>query len=587
MIRRNLFHSFSFKLFVCIFSTAFLLLLAGLFILCHLSVKATTDINNQMLTKTLSITTSNLENTLSECDQTAQLALAQEDILQKLKKPIPYPSETFNTVKHALVTAVSANSSVSDILICDSWDNMVSSSMPFITYPYRSREDCLEWLGSFSESHSNISQSWYYLVPDPVQSDRYCFANVRDISLLGTSLRPLMVIFVSENRICAAYDFLGEDSFIMSASGRIISAVDKERIGTQASAVLLDEITPKNDGFVSAEAGQHYYVAYLSSIDGYLVVNSTTDALRATNSVMLVGAVLIILFGLLFSIVWADYISGSITKPLMETKACIERVRSGDMDIRCNIRQQDEIGYLSESFNHMMDTLEEQIRQRNEQQNLAKENELRLLQSQINPHLLYNSLDSALYLMTMNNTDRSIEILEQLSRFFKLSLQRGSKLVSIGSVIEHIDIYLKLQNLCRMKHFRLNVVGDPALLRAQILHMLVQPVVENCVLHGFDGSFSDGLIEISLDSQGDDILIRVTDDGMGIEEQALQQLCDRLKAKNPPAESFGLWNVNQRLQMQYGKQYTLQIESEFGEYTSVYLRIPKYFPERDGEDLNV
>lgn len=584
MFRKKLLTSFSSKLFFCIFSTAFLLLLIGLLTLYQFSVNATTDINNQMMDKNLSITAENLEDAINECNRTAQLALAQEEIMSRLKKPYGYPSSSYTSIQRALTTAVSGTSAIADICLCDDWGNVISSGSTLVTYPYSNREECQEWLNNFSESYDGPYQSWYFLTPHPLNSARYSFTNVREITLLNSSLRPLMVISVSEAHIASIYAFLGNDSYIMAPTGMIISAVDKSLIGTQADETIRESaITSESNSIISVGNGEHYYVTYLPSFGSYLIVNSTTEALRATNSFTLFAAVLIIAFGLLFSIIWANYISGFMTKPLMETKACIEQVRNGNMDIRCNITRQDEIGYLGESFNHMMDSLDEQIRQRNEQQNLAKENELRLLQSQINPHLLYNSLDSALYLMTMNNTDRSIEILEQLSSFFKLSLQRGSKIVTIGSVIDHIDIYLKLQNLCRMKHFRLNVVGDPALLQAQIMHMLVQPIVENSVIHGFDGSFTDGLIEISLEADGSDILIRITDDGMGMDEEDLARLKQILKAQNPPENSFALWNIAQRMRMYYGEQYTLQVDSEYGEYTTVSLRIPYHNQERSDE----
>lgn len=583
MTRKKLFNSFSSRLFFCIFSTAFLLLLVGLMILYRFSVNATTEINNQMMEKNLFITAENLENALNECNRTAQVAISQEGILTSLKTPYTYRSDAYNSIQHALITAASANSSISYITLCDSWGNMATSgTLATQANFYSNREECLDYFGSLPESFAGPSQTWYFLTPNPVQLSKYCFTNVREISLIGTKISsPILVISVSESRICSIYDFLGSDSYIMSASGTIISAVDKSLIGTQASDIVRESATQStHNSTVNTGNGEFYYAIYLPSIGSYLIVNSTTEALRATNLFTTAAAVAIIVFGLLFSIIWANFISATMTKPLMETKACIEQVRSGNMDIRCNVSSQDEIGYLGESFNHMMDSLDEQIRQRNEQQELAKENELRLLQSQINPHLLYNSLDSALYLMTMNNTDRSIEILEQLSSFFKLSLQRGNKIVTINNAIEHVDTYIKLQNVCRMKNFRLNVIGDESLRQAPIMHMLLQPIVENCVLHGFDGNFMDGLIEISLMRDDPDIIIRITDDGVGMDETELRNLQQALRSPNPVGKSFGLWNVAQRMRMYYGEDYTITVESEYGEYTTVILRIPCHYQER-------
>lgn len=590
MIKKQLFHSFSSRLFVCIFFTAFFLLLVGLATLYRFSISATTKVNNKMLEKNLTITAENLERTFNECDRTAQVAFSQEDILSRLKMPYGYRSDIYNSIQHALITAVASNASATHISLCDVWGNVISTaSAPTASIPYTNMEECHAYLDTLSEHHVGYSQSWYFLAPNPLQSSRYCFINVRQISLLTSNITgPLLLISLSENHVSSIYDFLGEDSYIMSQSGKIISAVNKSLIGTAADRTIYDAaVKTTRNSLIKATNGRYYYAIYLPSIGSYLIVNSTTDALNSTNLLTAVIAIVIILFGLLFSMLWANYISSSMTKPLMETKACIEQVRSGDLNIRCNIERQDEIGYLGESFNHMMDSLNEQIQKHNEQQALAKENELRLLQSQINPHLLYNSLDSALYLMTINDTGHSIEILEQLSNFFKLSLQKGNKIVTISTALAHIDSYLKLQNLCRMKHFQLYVDGDESLYQASILHMLLQPIVENSVLHGFNGNFTDGDIEISLTRNDPDILICITDNGMGIDEQELLEIRQILLSSTPPSKSFGLWNITQRMKMYYGNTYTITIDSELGEYTSVRLRIPYQYPEGNEDKHDV
>ena len=590
MIKKHSFHSFSSQLFVCIFVTSFLLLLAGLAILYHFSINATTRINNEMMEKNLTITAENLENAFHECNRTAQVAFSQEDILSNLKRSYGYRSAIYNSIQHALITAVASNASVTYISLCDVWGNVISSdSLPTTNIPYSDMDECLAYLDTLTESYVGYSQTWYFLAPNPLQPSKYSFINVRQISPLNSTVDgPLLLISLSENHISAIYDFLGEDSYIMSQSGKIISAVDKTRIGTSADKALYDAvIRTTHNSLITTDNGKYYYAIFLPSIGSYLIVNSTTEALNSTNLLTAMIAVVILLLGLLFSMLWANYISSSMTKPLMETKACIEQVRGGNLNIRCEIKRQDEIGYLGESFNHMMDSLNEQIRKHNEQQALAKENELRLLQSQINPHLLYNSLDSALYLMTINNTERSIEILEQLSNFFKLSLQRGNKIVTISNALAHVDSYLKLQNLCRMKNFHLNIKGEEALYQTPIMHMLLQPIVENSVLHGFNGNFADGEIEISLEQKESGIMICITDNGMGMDEQELLEIRQALQSPAPPDKSFGLWNISQRMKMYYGTSYTISIDSELGEYTAVKLRIPCHYPERNEGNLYV
>ncbi len=587
IIKKHSFRSFSFQLFVCIFATSFSLLLVGLAILYHFSINATTKINNEMMEKNLTITAENLENVFHECNRTAQVAFSPEDALSNLKKSYGYRSDTYNSIQHALITAAVSNASVAYISLCDVWGNVISSaSLPTTNIPYSDMDECLAYLDTLTESYAGYSQTWYFLASNPLQPSKYCIINMRQITPLNSTVDgSLLLISLSENHISAIYDFLGKDSYIMSQFGKIISAADKTRIGTSVDKAVYDAATKTtHNSLIPADNGEYYYAIFLPSIGSYLIVNSTNEALNTANLLTATIAVAILLFGLLFSMLWANHISSSMTKPLTETKACIEQVRNGNLNIRCKIKRQDEIGYLGESFNHMMDNLNDQIRKNNEQQALAKENELRLLHSQINPHLLYNSLDSALYLMTINDTKRSIEILEQLSNFFKLSLQRGNKLVTISSALAHVDSYLKLQNLCRMKNFHLNIKGDESLYQMPIMHMLLQPIVENSVLHGFNDNFTDGEIWISLEKKESDIIICITDNGMGMDEQELLEIRQVFQSPLPRGKSFGLWNISQRMKMYYGTSCSISIDSELGEYTAVSLRIPCRHPERNEGD---
>lgn len=187
--------------------------------------------------------------------------------------------------------------------------------------------------------------------------------------------------------------------------------------------------------------------------------------------------------------------------------------------------------------------------------------------------------------MTQNNTEQSIQILEQLSEFFKLSLQKGNRIITIEAAIQSIEAYLKLQNLCRMKCFTLTVDGDLQLMQATILHMLLQPVVENSVLHGFEGSFSDGTIQINLRGHNGHVYIAISDNGMGMSEPELEQLRRQLESPTPGETGFALWNVAQRIRMYYGPEYSVQIDSEFGEYTTVTLDIPCQFPQPEEDHL--
>ncbi len=573
--------SFSSQLFLCIFSTAFILLAAGLLVLRYFSASATTKVNNVMMEENLTVTAGNLQAALDEVDYLAMLTFSQADVMSTLKKPYARPSEEYTTIMHALTTASTSTHTISSIGLCDSWGNYLSTySYYHYVNPgqYSNLEECKRYFAGMEDYATNGFQTWYFLQKDPL-SGRTAFVNTRTIHMGLAAPDPLLVMYLSETSLSEIYRFLGEDSHIISASGRIISAVNKAQIGQYAREELRACATTQKGPVSFSIGGERYHAVALPAIDSYLIVHSNSEVFRVTGRFNNVVTICILMLGLVLSVLWAKVISRTITRPLTALKNDMAQVRTGDLTVRSAVDRQDEVGYLCNSFNYMMDTLNQHLEQRDRQQAIARENELQLMQAQINPHLLYNSLDSALFLLNSGDTAQSIRILEELSQFFRLSLQRGNKIVTIRQAIDLVETYFNLQNACRMKDYRLRVSGDLTLMESRILHMCLQPIVENCVLHGLEGNFSDGTVDIRLSADGGDILIRIEDNGVGMDAGQLAALREKLESPTPTNGGFGLWNVAQRLKMYYGAAYTLQVDSEFGEFTAVTLRIPADFPE--------
>lgn len=581
-------HSFATRLFVSIFSTSFLLLLVGEIVLLAFSIKASVNLDRTLTRSNLEITGENLERLLNRIDTGIQLAFTQKDVLDATQANFRDNISSRETLSQALIVAVASDNVICHMSLCSDTYGVLSTQSKR-ALPYTDLESCQAYYANAEISVKGNGQSWYFLQPHPSSSNGYAFSNIRTIQPLGVRKKALLLIVsVSEPDLVKAYEFLGEDSYIIAADGTIVSAVDSRRIGSTAEATILNSLPSSyySSSFLLHENGKSYYAVYLPTIQCHLIVGTSATVLNTTIRMMGIIVILVVLLGTLFSLIWSNHISGTMTQPLMKLKDRMEESRDGNLQVRCEPERQDEIGYLCESFNHMMDNLNDYVIQLNQQQNLARETEIRLLQSQINPHLLYNTLDSALLLMSRNNTEQSIQILEQLSEYFKLSLQKGNQIITIGAAIQSIEAYLKLQNLCRMKRFSLTITGDSRLMQATILHMLLQPAVENSVLHGFEGSFADGSIEISLCQKSSHILIAISDNGMGMSEPELEQLRQQLASPTPGSTGFGLWNVAQRIRMYYGPEYTVSVDSEFGEYTTVTLDIPcQLTPPK--EELNV
>lgn len=566
--------SFSTRLFVCVFTTAFLLLLIGGIVLFSFSIKTSSSMSNTMTLENLRITQENLDQLFQRVDDSVQMAFSQKDVLGYALMPLEIGTNARDTVQHALVMAVAAEDFISHISLCADTGEMLATAKEQ-TLPYTNYDNCLKYYSMQKEHLQLNGQSWTFLQKDPVNLKEYALTNVRTVqpSLLEKK-KLVLAISVSEKELTKAYSFLGENSYIMRSNGTIVSAVDKSLIGTKADESIQRAISGKGTRLLFQEHDDFTYSIYLSAIDSFLVVRIKAQALSQTRNLMAAIAIAVLIIGFAFSLLWSKYITQYMTKPLKSLTVAMEEARKGNLEIRCKSSRGDEFGFLSESFNHMIDSIKTYIQQLDRQRELTKENEIRLLQAQINPHLLYNTLDSAVCLLDRNENTKSRQALTSLSNYFRLALQSGNKIITVRSAIQHVEAYLQIQKLCRMKNYDFIVVGDPELQNAKILHMLLQPIIENAVLHGFEGNYSAGTIKLILQRDEDKLLISVVDNGMGMEAYELNSLRKKVYSENPGTGGFALWNIVQRIRMSYGPQYGVEIESEVGEYTSVRLTLP-------------
>lgn len=547
------------------------------------SIHASTDMNNTLTLENLRITGENLDQAFQRVDTCVQFAFSQKNVLDSTQESMKTNTTAKDTVHHALVTAVASEDSITQMVLCSDEDGLVSTYAVRIP-PFSDMNTCVEHFSQQSAANVKNTRSWYFLQTDPMRTSQNAFAQVRKIRPTTNSAKELMlVVYVSEDYIEDSYKFLGQDSYIVNKDGFIISAVNKEMIGTKVSFDVDDLERKTKPQFLKQEKSVFSYSVYLPTIAAYLIVNTEATALAATKHAMLVISLAVLLIGLAFSLIWAKYIANTMTRPLKELKSAMEAVRNGSLATHCSIQQEDEIGYLGEVFNHMIDSLNENIDRINQQNDMIKENEIRLLQSQINPHLLYNTIDSAVCLVERNERTQSKLVLETLSDYFKMALQSGNKVIKVKSAVQHIESYLQLQKLCRMKNYTFTVTGDEKLQQAEILHMLLQPIVENSVLHGFEGHFAKGNIELNLSQNAGDLIITVTDNGTGMDEEELAALRAKLSSPTSGRSGFALWNVVQRIKMYYGSQYGIEIFSEWGEYTTVRMTIPCRMSTQEGE----
>lgn len=231
-----------------------------------------------------------------------------------------------------------------------------------------------------------------------------------------------------------------------------------------------------------------------------------------------------------------------------------------------------EVQELSGSFGHMVLRVQQLMSTvRQEEINLRK-TELKALQAQINPHFLYNTLDSIAWMCEQGRSGDAVKMIHALARLFRISISRGHELIPIAKEIEHAENYLEIQKYRYKNQFTYDFEVDPGCLDYYCNKITLQPIIENAIMHGLDLMVDEGHIQVRVSQDGDDIVFRVQDNGVGMSELQVRAI---LEEDGQDRTGIGIKNVNDRLQIYFGKQYGLHIASELDIGTTVELRMPK------------
>ncbi|MCI8418309.1 MAG: sensor histidine kinase [Lachnospiraceae bacterium] len=317
-------------------------------------------------------------------------------------------------------------------------------------------------------------------------------------------------------------------------------------------------------------------------IQEYIYYEATClEALRAgirteveTTIRMSAVIVAIILLGALFI---CRKISQGITEPIRELCEVTRIAGRGDFTVRTQEESSDELAVLNASFNQMVEKIGNLVEDiRIEQLNL-RATELKLLQAQINPHFLYNTLDAIIWLAEANETDQVVCMVTALSDFFRTTLSKGRDYITIREEEAHIRSYLQIQQVRYRDILEYDICIPEELGEYQILKLTLQPLVENALYHGIKKKRGLGHIRVTGEQEGDRILLKVWDDGIGMDEERLSHVRKIISGELTEANmasGFGLFNVEQRLRLNYGMEYGLSIDSVNGQCTESVVVIP-------------
>jgi two-component system sensor histidine kinase YesM len=325
-------------------------------------------------------------------------------------------------------------------------------------------------------------------------------------------------------------------------------------------------------------AGENVYCGYkvIPGSDWIMILAVPESNLLSEGRSLLIHFLFLYALALAVCVLVSLLLSRSITRRLSLMADRMQQVKVSALPTRLpEPVGSDEISSLMDSYNYMSDEINRLVHEQEETAKELRQSEFRALQAQINPHFLYNTLDMINWMAKTGDDAHISQAVNLLSRFYKLTLNRGSAIITVGQELEHVSLYVQLQNMrfSDKLHFFVDVPDE--MLEYTMPKLIFQPIVENSILHGIlEKPIREGNIVIMGWMEGDDMVFTVSDDGVGIPPEKLDTILTG-KAAAGGGSNIAIANTHKRIQLAYGSQYGLSYRSTAGSETEVEIRIPK------------
>ena len=366
-------------------------------------------------------------------------------------------------------------------------------------------------------------------------------------------------------------------AFIVDADGNIVYHPQQQQLYNELQTENIDLVMNAGSDIVTWGDGinKKMYSISRSEKTGWTVVDCVRveELLRRSNeaqSIYVLVAIGLMAVALFFS----RFVAKSITLPIQRLCDSMERVQEGDFSVSdIVVDSENEIGSLTKSFNVMTQRIHELMAQNIREQEAKRKSELKALQSQINPHFLYNTLDSIIWMAEGKKNEEVVLMTASLARLLRQSISNEDELVSIGQEIEYARGYLTIQKMRYKDKLEFRIEVEPSILNIRLIKLVLQPVIENAIYHGLKYKESRGLLLVKGFMKNGNAVLQVIDDGVGMDQETLDHIYERHKV-DYHSNGVGIYNVQKRLQLYYGNEYGIVYESKPGEGTTATITIP-------------
>ncbi|MBI9108985.1 MAG: sensor histidine kinase [Spirochaetales bacterium] len=527
-----------------------------------------------------------IDSYIGNMEKLADAVIEDNEIQFFLENPEAAGINTLTSIESRLAAYIFARGDLAGILIAGTDGTLLKGEPDTEVNPWSVIAD-QPWYKEAVDAEGRTAVSTSYV--QNVLKGKYSWVvslsrsifSAEDGRLLGVLLIDLK--FNRINELCRSL-VVGRRSydFILDKDGNYVFHPMQQLVYSEIRSEPVGEILKmleENDRETYFD-GEHYFTAAASALTGWHIVNVTYRGDITTNwqwvqlSYAAIGLVLFIVVGL-----FTNKLASGITKPVRKLQEIMKSVESGEFHLVGKIEGTDEIRELAREYDIMVTRIRELMQENIMEQELKRKSDLKALQAQINPHFLYNTLDSIIWMGEMKQHREVVQMTSALSKLFRISISKGRELITITEEISHVQSYLTIQEMRYKDKFRYLLDIDPDIHDLIILKITLQPLVENAIYHGIKEVDHQGFIRITGRREGDDIIFEVSDNGKGMNQQQLVELIEGVTAADEKRsrlsrQGLGVRNVHERIRIYFGEGYGLSFASEEGKGTVITVRLP-------------
>lgn len=531
-------------------------------------------------------TKQNIEFILKLVDNTGTQLGANKDLLDELSKDATQIKSNYeehqNRISTMLQNIISVQEYIKGIYV-------LGTNGSFYTSDWGIKEDELK--KKYGDLlRQDIPPSQYYVGEHQISyhslMNSYVISYIRPVFDLPTG-KNLGTIIIDIN-----YDYLKEIFTISSIQNdEKVLVVDSagENIFTYPYNIDLDSIVRNNPELITQKNAKLFREVFgkdsiiVSSTIEYsdwkiIKVISTDKIYKDTNKLGGI-AIYVSIFFILAALCASLFLSTAITKPISELNEKIKLVEKGDLSVNIKVKSNDELGQLSRSFNNMVIRLKNLINELLEEQKKKSDMEFQILQAQINPHFLYNTLDSIKWLAAIQNVNNICDMASSLINLLKYNISRSDSSVTLAEEIESVNNYIKIQKCRYGDIFSVQYEIMEETLSCKVLRFILQPIVENAIFHGFENMDGDGVIIIRSFFENENLIIEVEDNGVGMDGESLANIIVDHNRKDK-FSGIGLRNIEERIKLYFGEKYGLSFQSSLNKGTKVTITLPCIYEDK-------